>query len=76
MHRSALSKTRGLFTPFYSFPTRSVVIIVGIRQDSCEGSPVLERESLLETDRWIWLIMIWFLILVYQPLSKYASNEF
>jgi dihydrofolate reductase len=71
-----IKQKRGLFTHFIVFLLGSVaLIIVGIRQDSVEGSPVLERESLLETDWWIWLIMIWFLILVYHAFSVFITKR-
>jgi dihydrofolate reductase len=74
--RLRIKQKRRLFTHFVVFLLGSVgLIIVGIRQDSVEGSPILERESLLETDWWIWLIMIWFLILVYHAFNVFITKR-
>ena len=74
--RLRIKQKRGLFTHFVVFLLGSVaLIVVGVRQDSVEGSPILERESLLETDWWIWLIMLWFLILVYHAFSVFITKR-
>ncbi len=74
--RLRIKQKRGLFTHFVVFLLGSVaLIIVGARQDSVEGTLVLERESLLETDWWIWLIMIWFLVLVYHAFSVFITKR-
>jgi dihydrofolate reductase len=71
-----IKQKRGLFTHFIVFLLGSVaLIILGIRQDTVAGTAVLKRESLLQTDWWIWLIMIWFLILVYHAFNVFITKR-